>query len=381
MSFDPDLIAKIIDKVFPPGSSPAWNADDVPPQERFWVIPGKSGPRWIIPRNPLLGWPALRQWRPYDLSSRLKWAAITTAYRTGQLGMMPDVALMGVAGSSHASWEHVGWQLDSVPLPVIYVGTAGPTRKAVATLVDRTRRLPISVAKVPLGPRALGKILREAEILDRLAGEKPELAPSLFFVDRERGVAVQEVVRGWPTGRRLTKRHIEWLAGLRIPGVETSLRKQAGRLAHRLAGTPDVIDEVTRSSLNQILEKLEDTTRLPAVWVHGDFAPWNLKWVGRGKLRAVDWEFAEAGELPGLDVVHYICHVNLHHHHGFTSINKLESAVYNALSRLEIPHLCKHTILAGLWRYYVVWYLVVLAEHEITGLYGRSLMGIIRRWN
>ncbi len=131
-----DLIAKIIDKVFPTGSLPAWNADDVPPQERFWVIPGKRGPRWIIPRTPLVGWPALRQWRPYDLSSRLKWAAITTAYRARQLGLMPGVAPIGVAGSSDLSWEHVGWREDPTPVPVIYVGTPGPTRKAVATLVN-----------------------------------------------------------------------------------------------------------------------------------------------------------------------------------------------------------------------------------------------------
>ena len=42
---------------------------------------------------------------------------------------------------------------------------------------------------------------------------------------------------------------------------------------------------------------------------HGDFAPWNLLRIGKGKLAAVDWEFASAEGFPYVDLAHYIIQV------------------------------------------------------------------------
>lgn len=301
---DVELIAEIITKVFPAGSELLWKADEVEQKDRFWIIPGKEGPRWIVPRNPRHGWPVLKHWRPYDLSSRLKWEVLMAACRTGQLGLVPGVVGVGVLGAPDKSWDHLGWIDEKSPVPVIYVGTSGPTRKAVASLVDTPACKPVAVAKVPLGVRSARNILYEADILKSLEEEKPGIAPRVRYVDRTAGISLQDSISGRSTSRRLTQAHMDWLVGLRRSGIETSLRKQSERLMKRLAQL-DGLEEKTRHLLKNLLEQLNDPTPLPAFWVHGDFAPWNLRWVEEGKLVGVDWEEARQIGLPCTDLVYF----------------------------------------------------------------------------
>ena len=367
---DTEIISKIASRLFPARTELTWNIKDVPPEERFWVISGKVGPRWIIPQNPQYGWPVLRQWRPYDFSSRLKWVAITAAYRTGRVGMLPGVAGVGVAGLSDSTWEHMGLRKDASPVPSIYVGTPGPTRKAVATLVAGVGHQAVSVVKVPLGPRAAGNILREANILERLASEKPGLAPSLIFVDREKGVAIQEMVEGQPTGRKLTRLHMEWLTGLRIPGEETSLREQAERLVLRLESLTSIGTE-TRSLLGDLLEELDDPNPLPAVWVHGDFAPWNI--MGHGPLLSlVDWEDAQSRALPFLDIMHYYWIQR------FLSRRKRLSIVKSKVIRICKPYIdgyqLPHHLLDMIEKLYMVFQVVERLQNDSRDQYSLFLM-------
>ena len=74
-------------------------AKDAPPKHRYFVISGKDGPRWIIPCNPALGWPALRFWTPFNFTSRLLWQGLIEAYRLRGLGLVPGVDTIGVAGT------------------------------------------------------------------------------------------------------------------------------------------------------------------------------------------------------------------------------------------------------------------------------------------
>ncbi len=261
--------------------------------ERYWVVPGRHGPRWIVPENPRDGMAVLAHWRPYGLISRLKWAALTAAYRAGQLGRVPGISGLGIAGAGTADWGHLGWRGAAPPVPSIYIGTPGPAQKAVATLVADGAA--VAVAKAPLGPLAASGILHEAAMLERLATEKPGMAPRLLHTDRDAGIGVQEAVMGRPCGRRLGAAHLGWLAGLRMTGAETSLAEWVGRF-----DPPQGCDVVRRA-----LDAAADTTSLPAHWEHGDFAPWNLKWRGRGQIAALDWEEARPGGLPLLDLLHF----------------------------------------------------------------------------
>jgi len=302
---DSDLTAKIISNVFPLGSSLTWNVTEVPPENRFWIIPGKQGPRWIIPQNPKHGWPVLKYWRPYDLSSRLKWMGLIAAYRTGQLGLVPGVLAIGISGlSDKTNWNHLGWTGKRAPVPVIYVGTPGPTRKAVVHLVDATLDKARGVAKIPLEKLAAKNILHEADILQQLSQERPGIAPRLQYIDKVKGISVQDSINGRQASRRLTQAHLNWLRGLQTPEVKTSLREQSKSLKKQLINLKG-LSGPTRHMLNTLLDELDDPTPLPTAWVHGDFAPWNLKWVEDDRLVAVDWEEARPSSLPTSDLVYY----------------------------------------------------------------------------
>lgn len=301
---DHDVVSSVIDALFPPGSALTTSPNDVPPSARFYVIPGQDGPRWIIPHEPQPALSYLRHSAPYRRSSRLKWAGILAAYRLECLNVLEGIRSIGVDVSAGNGWAHLGWGEGSDPVPVVYVGTPGPTRKAVAALISAESGRLISIAKAPLTDAAANAIRREAATLRLLSAERPGLAPRLLWADTGRGVTMQEAVAGVRPTPRLTTNHVDWLASLTLPGESVCLRSVAE--AFHCHMPPSAGDEAgSRSLLSRALAACDDPNPLPAVWMHGDFAPWNLKCDARQPLRAVDWEWAERGGLPLFDLIYH----------------------------------------------------------------------------
>lgn len=301
---DDNVIASVVEVLFPPGSALAPSFRDVRPAARFYVIPGQFGPRWIVPHDPCSALTYLQQSPPYSRWSKMKWVGLMAAYRTGSLDLMPGIRTIGITIADPKSWAHLGWTERHEPIPIVYVGTPGATRKAVAALFSSERRRLTGIAKVPLAEGAMNAIRAESATLRVLAEERPGLAPGLLWADPLRGVAVQEAVAGARAGTTLTEAHVDWLAGLRLPGESLSLRSVADAMHSWMsAAGGDALAII--SSLQRVLAAIDDPTPLPAVWTHGDFAPWNLKCDSAGAMRAVDWEQAERKGLPLFDLVYH----------------------------------------------------------------------------
>lgn len=300
---DRDLVTQVCRQVFPSGGEITWNPDDVAPEYRYWVISGNRGPRWIIPNNPKYGWPFLTQWTPYNVGSRTGWKLLMAAYRTGLLALLPHAKAIGFTVGTGEAWDHIGWTSPYSPKPVIYVGSPGTARKAVAGLINPDGQC-TGVAKFPLAAEAGSAITREASILNRLATEKPGLAPRILIHDEESGISVQEAFEGEPTGRKLTEAHVTWLLNMIVRGETVSLREAAGLLGRESEAIQD-LDQETRTTLDGILSKIDDPSLLPVAWVHGDFAPWNLKQGPDGTLRAIDWEESSPRGLPLYDLIYF----------------------------------------------------------------------------
>ncbi len=241
----------------------------------------------------------------YKVSSRLKWWILMAAYRRGLLGRLPRVISIGISGYKDQTWDHMGWSAPEPPAPVIYIGTPGPSRKAVVGLIDTDECRVAAVAKIPLGANARRRTLREAEFLVLLEKEKPGFAPRSLFVDKKTGITVQEAIEGAPANRRLTEAHISWQLDAEISGEMISLREEAERLSRQVVGLKDV-DQGTREVLSRVLSEVDDPFLLPAAWVHRDFAPWNLKQAPSGTLTAIDWESASPRGLPLYSLLHYL---------------------------------------------------------------------------
>ena len=296
------MIGQIVRKAFPPGTNLTWHAEDVRPESRFFVIPDHCGPRWIVPHDWTVAKSFLGSWRPYTASSRLKWQTLLIAYRQGQLGRFAKIKSLGIDIDNGADWQHLGCSLPDSRFPVIYVGTPQVARKAVVGLADCNGTVS-SVTKIALTDEACRSILHEADMLKRLESEKPGLAPKSIFVNEATGVAAQKAISGRATGRKLLPAHIAALLALSVPLETITLRDSAETLAAQI-DLPSFDGEV-RSVIGRVLEEIDDNEPLPATWVHGDFAPWNIKKVPNGQFRAVDWENASPRGLPLFDLVYY----------------------------------------------------------------------------
>lgn len=272
-----------------------------PSETRFLVITSRQQPRWIVPAQSKAAAEVLKQWRPYSKTARLKWLILRTMYQSGLLGYLPFVQTVAFSKLPKLDWHPA---IDALLIPVIYVGTPGIVRKAVISLVNEANQTVACVVKCPIEPEAARSIRREAALLERLTAEGYTVAPQLVYVDCLQGVSAQQAIAGPLTDRDLKACHVDFLLNL-LTGVQTSLTEQCMELQKTDLSKPLQAEWSGRTQIQAIWEQLAaDTTPLPAVIQHGDFAPWNLKETASG-LCAVDWEDGEWQGLPLQDMLHF----------------------------------------------------------------------------
>jgi hypothetical protein len=299
-----ELTKKVVRKIFPDGSEITDNPNEVPPEDRYWLIPGSNGPRWLIPQEKKYGLSVFQQWRPYKLASCIKWNVLHGAYFAGRLGSIPGVKSIGIAIESKKIWKHFDWDRKSAPIPIIYFGTPCDTHKAVAILIDSTMLQPSIICKVPLSGLAAKSIKREHNILCYLKQKNSGVAPTPFSLHGESGVALQEAIIGSPLPRTFSDLHWKFLEKLTISNNTTSVFEQSQSLLGLLSKT-DRVKSDTKILLEKLLGECQDSTSLPQTFVHGDFAPWNIKKIERGSLMAFDWEVGDPNGLPFYDFFYF----------------------------------------------------------------------------
>jgi hypothetical protein len=321
-------LRRIVARVFPAGTRlvEAGGDDDA---AGYFVVSDEGGPRWLLPADPAATGEVLDGWAPFGLRTRLQWWLLRRAYHLGWLpplaGRIERIALALPNGPGFA---HLGWQAKRPPVVLVQIGRPDPAQKALVTLIDPDEARPCAVAKLALGDAAAVAIAREATTLVQLARERPGLAPALLEHDPSAGRILLAYLHGRPSGRRLTAAHLDWLEGLRIQGATARLGPGT---APDSAGTlPPPVAEACR--------RLADTAPLPAFWMHGDFAPWNIKLGADGRLLVVDWEEARAGMPPLQDLLyfHYNQSVLLHRGGGLGRLRRETASLRACLSRLGV---------------------------------------------
>jgi hypothetical protein len=268
--------------------------------ERYVAIPGNESMRWLLPANGEAIDSVLARWTPYRMTSRIAWATVRAASGIGAIAGLPGVAVVEVERPRRVDWQVLGWRWEGTPIPVIYVGTPGPRRKAVLHLMERATARCRAVVKVPLTADAKLALLHEAVVLAELEEERQESAPRLLEVDRARGVVTQTFVEGRPGSRKLDAEHWRLLRSLILTGESTSLR------AHAERWELEAIGQRVPENVEIALDALADTELLPACWQHGDFTPWNIRRMADGRLVLLDWEEARRGGLPLCDAFHFL---------------------------------------------------------------------------
>lgn len=272
----------------------------------YVALSGSCGLRWILPsRRPEIS-RLLASWQPYGFFSVIGWRMFQRAARVGVLHYMPGAqpfqAELGVD-----IWRNFGWEGKAAPLLALYVGTKGPQQKAVAILCDPDDGNPQLVVKFPLGESAWPAIVREYHTLFAIKTDRSALAPRPQILNGEKRFSVQSWLEGGPTGVGIGPAHIAFLASLARTGdtvslsdLRTALRERLSRMDCRGALAPE-----TTAAISDLLDKGERLGQVLAVRVHGDFAPWNLKWLKNGGIAAIDWEDSKPLGLPFYDLHYY----------------------------------------------------------------------------
>ncbi len=271
--------------------------------QRFFAV-GSPTPRWFIPAGRLRSGTVLAGWNPYRFTSRLKWAAIRAASQAGVVWALPGAVTVTIAGLQEIEWRGMGWEATTAPLPFVYLGTAGPRRKAVVHLVDRTSGECRVVVKLPLSAAAKLAIVHEADTLQQLSIEHRRCAPTLCFVDRERGIATQSVVPASPGKRKFEPEYRRLLHTLMLPGESISIAAKVDQIRCQFSGLTLGQDE--QSTADEAISRLQSASPLPAFWIHGDFAPWNIRQPPQGSAFLLDWEDADRTGLPLQDALHFL---------------------------------------------------------------------------
>lgn len=275
--------------------------DDGEP-EQYLVIPGNWGPRWLVPAQSRASATVLGSWRPYAISSQVKWSAIRIAARTGVLRLVGSVSSAGISRTGAMRWfERCRIQSQQGEL-VILVGNPSPDRKLIVFLLDDEHRI-AAVLKVGLTQGGGLSVLREAETLKKL--ERYNWAPGVLTILPDLHAAAQEYVCGSTPNRRFRPEYMNLLCQMPQTGVSRNLVDVAGDLASRLSPFKDRMDQQAPYLLNRSLACLDLDIAVPTMLVHGDFAPWNIRKNPKAGYVLVDWEWADFAGLPAYDLLHF----------------------------------------------------------------------------
>jgi hypothetical protein len=266
---------------------------------KFYVVESGGQPRWIIPALSRCAIGVLSQWQPYNISSRLKWGVVKTFYSLRLMSLLPNVSTIIVKNSDFfMPGSH------QTLIPVIYVGTPGPQRKAVATLVNPKNKCLVSVMKVALSAIAIQSLLQEADMLKFLKSRFISNVPILIHANEKMGTTWQTIVQGKLSESNLQKMHVDWLAKVPISHSTTTIDEYRGKLLDFLF-LNDYFTQEEKIVVRTEIENLRGTSSIALLLVHGDFAPWNLKPQVHGELGVIDWEDAVQEGFPLWDLCHF----------------------------------------------------------------------------
>ncbi len=303
MNLEPEAI-KILELIFNKASEERDDLSDSNESYRFLTIPGQGNLRWIVPDDPCLGIPVLSQWRPYKFWSYIKWKLILFLYSNRLLKKIQGIGTLEFTPDKAPT---LNGNYRQRLAPVIYVGTPGPHQKAVATFIDPVNGIPVNVVKVALKKSARKNLTREADMLKKMDDLNVTGIPKIISMEDDGAKTVQTVINGRLTSRKLTKAHIDWL--LKLPRSEktTTFDEQRKIIQALLAKEEPGLNKMERDSIAKVAETLQGNKPIPYLIIHGDFAPWNLKWPANDVITAIDWEDSNLNGLPLWDLSHFFC--------------------------------------------------------------------------
>jgi hypothetical protein len=307
-------------------------------ERRFVCLPSTVDPRVLTPATSgRLAAAALDAYNPQRMVAR----AARTALRSGlRLGILRPWLRHGRVPLPVGEVEEHLRRVTGCPAASVCIspGTPGPLRKTVLQVMDEDCRV-VAWAKLGANEETDAAIENEANALRSLAQcrFRPALTPRVLYAGRlgDSFVLVQDASGPMRrSGREPDVRHLQFLAELAAVPARSGTGSGAADMSAcvtklRAAGLPYYAHLLGRA-VSVAGPLLQDVS---SVFVHGDFAPWNIRQVN-GELLVYDWELAGAG-LPATDLFHFLVSVmvELDHATGAAVFAKLTGAARPTVSQ------------------------------------------------
>lgn len=306
-----------------------------------WPPPQRSSPHFWLPLDSAAAAAHLLALRPVrhrrEVLLRRLWriaSLVGAVAPLSAIGRRSPAAAADSAGTDSAPAEEIETLLDALALGRESGVSGIPARRSWLLLTGGSRSinkvvgLPFS-ARDPI-PRLVVKFARvaeaepalhhEADVLRALELERPDLPgiPRVLAVGRRAGrVALAETaIHGAPLLASLTEATFpklaadvtRWLIELAGDASPRPPAEWSGRLVaepleqfeRRFAAVADA------GALRQARELLRLLPDLPSICEHRDCSPWNIVLTDGGAPALLDWESAELGGLPALDLVYFL---------------------------------------------------------------------------
>jgi hypothetical protein len=287
-----------------------WPAGDRPGPDDLILLPSKRAPRLLVPVGRRAGAAALRTYgEPGSVRSMLATRALAAVIASGMGGVvLRDRLCVGAPSIQGLLSELVGQQVQVS----LHLRADRANRKPVLQLLTRSGET-VGFAKIGVSPLTSRLVRAERDALMLLS--QADLAsitiPQLLHYGVWHGldVLVLSALPTWERRRPVTPatlaaamRELAAVGGLRRETLAESgyLERLRGNLATADQGPEQAVLMQELDSLAPIA----NATMLSFGSWHGDWAPWNMAYTGRG-LMVWDWERFTSGVPEGFDALHY----------------------------------------------------------------------------
>jgi hypothetical protein len=349
-------------------------------EREFTCLPSSANSRVLTPATSgRLAATALDGYNPQRMVARTAHAALKSGLR---LGILEPLLRRGRVALPVGEVEEHLRRVTECPAASVCIspGTPGPWRKTILQVLDDGGCV-VAWAKLAASEVTDALIENEANALRILAQYRfrSALTPRVLDAGRLGASFILVQDASGPTKRSSPEpdaRHLQFLTELAAVPARPGMSSGAADLRACItkldeAGYPyyaHLLDRAT-SVAGQILQKV------PSVFVHGDFAPWNIRQVN-GDLLVYDWELASSG-LPTTDLFHFLVSVMVELKHA------TGPGVFAELTGTARPTVAEYMSQAGYDESLYLPFLIGYAAQALTRnalLHGPASMPIERAW-
>ncbi|MBF0107846.1 MAG: phosphotransferase [Magnetococcales bacterium] len=194
---------------------------------------------------------------------------------------------------------------------VIYAGS-GLARRKMTILVGNRQTGDAWIAKLADSPAGVEALHQESRALAFLSRSALSRQIPAIVIDRESWMG-HEMSLQTMVGRSGLAQVTRWTGGhgdflLRLAGLGRHVRPLGDTACWRRlvaayeGGHP--WPERVHTHFSHLLQEVRDGIEVPCCFVHGDFAPWNLRF-DHGIMFVIDWEESEPDGLATTDLFHF----------------------------------------------------------------------------